>query len=117
MKKKIISLSFLNVFLFTFLLSLDIHRVSASNLENGKKVFTTNCVTCHAGGNNRIIPEKNLKKEALEANGMNTVPAITYQVLNGKNGMPAFDGRLDEKEIEDVAAYVIQQSALNFQNK
>ena len=29
-----------------------------------------------------IIPEKNLKKETLEANGMNTKSAIAYQVLN-----------------------------------
>jgi hypothetical protein len=37
-------------------------------------------------GNNIIIPEKNLKKETLEANGMNTISAISYQVINGKNG-------------------------------
>jgi len=62
------------------------------------------------GGNNVIIPEKTLKKDALEANGMNSVDKITYQVTNGKNAMPAFGGRLDDSDIEDVANYVLSQS-------
>jgi len=85
-------------------------------LEKGEKIFKNNCIVCHAGGNNLIIPEKNLKKETLEANGMNTKNAISYQVLNGKNGMPAFGGRLTENEIEAVAIYVLEQSEKNFKN-
>lgn len=74
-----------------------------------------NCSVCHMGGNNIIIPEKNLKKEALEANGMNSISAISYQILNGKNGMPAFGGRLTEEEIGEIATYVLQKSEKNFQ--
>jgi cytochrome c6 len=85
--------------------------------EKGEKLFFTNCSVCHLGGMNIIIPEKNLKKETLEANGMNTLSAISYQIVNGKNGMPAFGGRLTEKEIEDVANYVLQQSFHNFQEE
>jgi cytochrome c6 len=54
--------------------------------------------------------EKTLKKDVLEANGMNSVAAITNQVTNGKNAMPAFGGRLDDSDIEDVANYVLSQS-------
>ena len=86
-------------------------------LEKGEKIFDMNCIVCHAGGNNLIIPEKNLKKETLEENGMNTKNAISYQVLNGKNGMPAFGGRLKETEIEAVAIYVLEQSTKNFQKQ
>jgi cytochrome c6 len=82
----------------------------AADIENGERIFSANCSACHAGGNNVIIPEKTLKKEALEANGMNSVDAITYQVTNGKNAMPAFGGRLDDSDIEDVANYVLSQS-------
>jgi cytochrome c6 len=82
----------------------------AADIENGEKIFTANCSACHAGGNNVIIPEKTLQKEVLEANGMNSVKAITYQVTNGKNAMPAFGGRLADSEIEDVANYVLSQS-------
>jgi cytochrome c6 len=82
----------------------------AADIENGERVFSANCSACHAGGNNVIIPEKTLKKGALVENGMNSVDAITYQVTNGKNAMPAFGGRLDDSDIEDVANYVLSQS-------
>ena len=42
----------------------------------------------------------------LEANGMKNVDAITYQVTNDKNAMPAFGGRFSDSDIEDVANYV-----------
>lgn len=82
----------------------------------GKQLFSANCLPCHTGGNNLIIPEKNLKKETLEANGMNSLKAISYQILNGKNGMPAFGGRLTEEEIDKVAIYVLKESQINFQS-
>jgi cytochrome c6 len=82
----------------------------AGDIENGEKIFTANCSACHAGGNNVIMPEKTLKKDALEANGMKSVDAITYQVTNGKNAMPAFGGRLGDNDIEDVANYVLSQT-------
>jgi cytochrome c6 len=86
------------------------NQVLAADIENGERIFTANCAACHAGGNNVIMPEKTLKKDALEANGMNAVSAITYQVTNGKNAMPAFGGRLSDSDIEDVANYVLSQS-------
>jgi cytochrome c6 len=88
----------------------------AINLEESENLFIKNCIICHQGGNNIIIPEKNLKKENLEANGMNSVEAITYQVRNGKNGMPAFGDRLKNEEIQQIAAYILEQSNQNFEN-
>ena len=41
---------------------------------------------------------------------------LAYQVLNGKNGMPAFGGRLKESEIEAVAIYVLEESSKDFKN-
>jgi cytochrome c6 len=94
---------------FTLLLTFS-SQAFAADIENGERIFTANCAACHAGGNNVIMPEKTLKKDALEANGMNAVSAITYQVTNGKNAMPAFGGRLSDTDIEDVANYVLSQS-------
>ena len=85
-------------------------------LENGEVLFKNNCSVCHLCGNIIIIPEKNLKGKTLEANGMNSVSAISYQILNGKNGMPAFGGRLKESEIQEIANYVLIQSSNNFEN-
>jgi cytochrome c6 len=80
------------------------------DLESGKTLFVSNCNVCHLGGSNLIIPEKNLKKETLELNGMNDVNSIVYQIINGRNGMPAFGGRLNENEILNIAEYVLSQS-------
>ena len=40
---------------------------------------------------------------------MDTVEAIVYQVTNGKNGMPAFGGRLSEKEMEKISFYILNR--------
>ena len=83
--------------------------VQAKSLDEGAIIFKANCNVCHIGGNNIIIPEKNLFKRSLEANGMSKQESIEYQITNGKNGMPAFGGRLNEGEIEKVANYVFLQ--------
>ena len=102
--------SLLRLFLFVTAVFTLSNQVLAADIENGERIFTANCAACHAGGNNVIMPEKTLKKDALEANGMNAVSAITYQVTNGKNAMPAFGGRLSDADIEDVANFVLSQS-------
>lgn len=102
--------SFLVPFLVFFLVpSFYFAEVQAKNLDNGEIIFKNNCNVCHVGGNNIIIPEKNLQLKTLEANGMNNLDAIVYQVINGKNGMPAFGGRLSEIEIEKVAIYILDE--------
>nr|YP_009243944.1 cytochrome c553 [Sporolithon durum]AMK96186.1 cytochrome c553 [Sporolithon durum] len=85
-------------------------RSDAVDLVAGEQVFSANCTACHAGGNNVIMPEKTLKKEDLDYNSMNSISAITMQVKNGKNAMPAFSGRLADEDIDNVANYVLSQS-------
>merc|ERR1719411_1749880 len=36
----------------------------AADLENGEAIFGANCAACHAGGNNSVVSEKKIKKEA-----------------------------------------------------
>nr|YP_011007588.1 cytochrome c6 [Syringoderma abyssicola]WAM65017.1 cytochrome c6 [Syringoderma abyssicola] len=107
-----------NLYLSLFIACLTVTSFSASTLavdiNNGENIFTANCSACHAGGNNVIMPEKTLKKEALSDNQMNSVSAITYQVTNGKNAMPAFGGRLSDDDIQDVANFVLSQSVKNW---
>jgi cytochrome c6 len=102
-------------FLIFFLFNFSYSEVTwAVNLETGRKLFNENCIACHNQGTNVIIPEKNLQKLILERNGMYTMDAIIYQVLNGKNGMPAFGGRLKETDIEEIANYVLLAAEKNF---
>jgi cytochrome c6 len=97
--------------LFTFLLSYaNLTNANSKDFEKGKKLFVENCNVCHMGGGNRILPEKNLKKYTLQLNGMDSIEAIRYQVINGKNGMPAFGGRLTVNQIQEIASYVIQEN-------
>lgn len=82
----------------------------AADAASGAKIFSANCAACHAGGNNVVNGVKTLKKEALDKYEMNSLEAITYQINNGKNAMPAFKGRLTDSQIEDVAVYVLSQA-------
>merc|ERR1712050_166251 len=85
----------------------------AADLENGEGVFAGNCAACHSGGNNSIVAEKKLKKDALEKylTGGYNVEAIKTQVTNGKGSMPAFGEKLGPDDIDDVAEYVFGQAA------
>ncbi|MBL1173919.1 cytochrome c6 PetJ [Pantanalinema sp. GBBB05] len=105
--KKLLSAILLAIALAEFTLALPVH---AADLANGAKIFNANCSACHIGGNNVIIANKTLKKEALEKYGMNSLEAVKTQVSKGKNAMPAFSGRLSESQIEDVASYILEQS-------
>ncbi|AFZ35142.1 Cytochrome c6 [Stanieria cyanosphaera PCC 7437] len=82
----------------------------AGDAGNGAKIFNANCAACHSGGNNLVNATKTLKKDALEKYGMYSAEAVIAQVTNGKNAMPSFKGRLNDQQIEDVAAYVISQA-------
>ncbi|OLP20025.1 cytochrome C6 [Leptolyngbya sp. 'hensonii'] len=83
----------------------------AGDAASGAKVFSANCASCHAGGKNIVNPAKTLKKADLDQYGMNTAAAIVTQVTNGKGAMPSFKGRLTPEQMEDVAAYVLEQSS------
>lgn len=86
------------------------HPALAADTLSGAKIFGTNCAACHTGGRNIVAAAKTLKKEALEKYQMNSLEAIVHQVQSGKNAMPAFKNRLSDKQIEDVASYVLEQA-------
>ena len=99
-----------SIFTFFFFISINTFELSLKPLATGKKLFQIHCLSCHQNNGNSIIPEKNLKKDTLESNGMTNISAISYQILNGKNGMPAFGDRLQENEIEQIASYILEQA-------
>ena len=81
----------------------------------GGQIFRNNCAACHAKGKNVVVARKNLRKETLQKYGMYSREAIEYQVTHGKNAMPSFRGRLNDKQIGAVAAYILQQSKRGWQ--
>jgi cytochrome c6 len=107
----------MNNILIDFLISLTMFNFKEINTSKmGEQLFQNNCSICHLNGNNIIIPEKNFKEETLIANGMNNKNSISYLILNGKNGMPAFGGRLTENEIEAISTYLLNENQKKIEN-
>ena len=97
-----------------FLIIFSLFIPNQFNLEKGEILFENYCSLCHQNGNTIFFPEKNLKKETLERNGINSTESIRYLIKNGKNGMPAFGGKVREEEIEQIASYLFDKSQINF---
>jgi cytochrome c6 len=105
MKKLISALLIMTVAVLSFIPS-----ALAGDIAKGGKVFSANCASCHVGGKNVVNAQKTLKKSDLEKYGMYSLEAIKAQVTNGKGAMPAFKGRLNPEQIDDVATYVLSQA-------
>ncbi|MBU6344140.1 MAG: c-type cytochrome [Cyanobacteria bacterium REEB494] len=105
--KRIISVLLLGIAIFTLAFS---NSALAVDAEAGARVFKANCAQCHLGGKNLVNAAKTLKKEALEKYDMYSQEAIVSQVTKGKGAMPAFGKRLKSAQIENVAAYVLEQA-------
>ena len=73
--------------------------------SRGEAIFAQNCSGCHGadGGGGNGGP-------SLRGTGITLQRAIA-QIRNGGGGMPAFKGTLNEQQIRDVAAYVVQRLA------
>lgn len=112
--RKILSILLLAIALVTFTFATFGRSALASESSNGATIFSANCASCHIGGINVIIAEKNLKMEALQKYLQNfnsdSLEAIIAQVQHGKNAMPAFKDKLTAEQISDVATYVLQKA-------
>ena len=101
------TISIINLKYFFLFLYFDL-IIQNENLI-GKKLFIENCNVCHLNKENKIIPEKTLKKNILETNGLNNFDSIVYQIVNGKNGMPAFGSKLNSNEINKIVEYLLTE--------
>ena len=81
-------------------------------IEAGEQLFASNCAGCHRGGKNIIAKAKTLEWDALELylNGGPSQEAVQTIISQGKSAMPSFGKRLNDEEIETVAAYVLAKS-------
>ena len=77
---------------------------AGGNAMAGKTIYTENCSVCHGatGGGGNGGPSLKASPIAKSLNG------TVEQVTEGGNGMPAFAEILSSKDIEDVAAYVVE---------
>lgn len=77
----------------------------AGDAAAGKEIFASaGCGSCHtladAGTSGAVGPNLDDAKPDLAL--------VIDRVTNGRGVMPSFEGQLDEQEIADVAAYVVE---------
>lgn len=102
----------LTLILVTFVLLINTLTLpaNAADIANGQQIFSIHCAGCHINGGNIVRRGKNLKKQTLKKYGMDSMEAVISIVTNGKNNMSAYKDRLSEQQIQDVAAYVLEQA-------
>jgi cytochrome c6 len=86
----------------------------AGDIAAGSKIFAGNCAACHAGGQNMIVQDKTLQKDALEKNiGSLNEEDILGFVKNSMVHRGAFilGSKLSDKDFENVVSYVVDQAA------
>lgn len=80
----------------------------------GDKIFEINCVGCHPGGGNIIRRGKNLKLNTLKKHQLNTVETLVTYITKGERNMPAFQDRLTQPEIVEVANFLLEKAQNNW---
>lgn len=89
---------------------------SPARFTSGAQLFDSRCAACHAGGANTLAPNKPLSIDSLKRDGYEGVEQIVSLLRVGRGRMPAYQGaipkisRLSDDELEQVAAYVVQQA-------
>jgi len=101
------------IFCLALLINLST-QLTENEIQTGEKLFSLSCLSCHRNRNNVLIPEKNLKDQSLSFFGINDEKSLVYEIVNGKNSMPAFGGKLKQDEIEKIAAYILEKNYSSF---
>jgi mono/diheme cytochrome c family protein len=81
------------------------------NADNGKKIFSAKCATCHGqDGSGNTSVGKSLKAADLRSTDVQKKSDTDFytQVEKGKGKMPPFGLALNKAQIDDVVAYVRQ---------
>lgn len=82
------------------------------NIEAGENSYKTFCVSCHGDlGHGDSIAGKALTEQPSNIyDGLNSwfesEAELIDTVLNGNEGMPAWNSVLDEKDVKDIFAYI-----------
>jgi mono/diheme cytochrome c family protein len=97
--------------LFSLLLFAIPHSAAAQagNADEGQKLFTQNCVSCHGpdGSGSTAIGKAVGAKDLRSPEAKKLTDAeISTQIEKGKGNMPPFASTLNKAKITDLVAYV-----------
>jgi mono/diheme cytochrome c family protein len=85
---------------------------AAPDLVNGKKIYADKCARCHGvsgkgdGPKADTLEKKPANYTDKKKMGEFTDVQLKQVVLDGKQPMPAYKGKMSDKELEDVIAYI-----------
>lgn len=77
---------------------------SAADTQKGKNLYQAQCAICHGSEGRATMPGApsfDRGEQMLRAD-----MALLTLIRSGKNAMPAFQGRLSDRDIMDVIAYI-----------
>lgn len=85
---------------------------SSPDLKRGQVIFENNCSSCHANGLNKIDGKKTLRRDDIEKFvGLNQNDVLQYMKFAPLHrGALAFGGELNERDLENVVAFVLDQA-------
>ena len=72
----------------------------------GDQIFAANCATCHTLAAARSAGTVGPNLDDVQP----SVDQVVQIVTNGRGGMPSFEGRLSEEQIQNVAQYVSENA-------
>lgn len=92
--------------------SVGVSAGQAADLANGKKVYADKCARCHGVSGKGDGPKaETLEKKPADYTdkklmGEMTDVQLKQIALDGKAPMPAFKGKIRDKDLDDVIAYI-----------
>lgn len=92
--------------------SAGISSVQAADLANGKKVYADKCARCHGITGKGDGPKaETLEKKPADYTDKKKMSELTDAqlkkvALDGKSPMPAYKGKISDKDLEDVVAHI-----------
>ncbi|HWJ93796.1 MAG TPA: c-type cytochrome [Telluria sp.] len=89
---------------FALALALAAGGAHAADSIKGRTLYQAHCASCHGATGRAVLPGA---PNFDQGDGMMR-PDITIlmAIRAGKNAMPAFQGRLEDRDIMDVIAYI-----------
>ena len=72
----------------------------------GQELFGTTCMQCHSINEGQVLFGPSLYHETTKKQGKKTPAEIREIITNGKNKMPPLGAKFDDKQKDDIIAYV-----------
>jgi mono/diheme cytochrome c family protein len=72
----------------------------------GQQLFNSTCMQCHSTNEGQVLFGPSLYHETKKATGKKTPAEIREIITNGKGKMPPLGSKFDDKQKDDIIAYV-----------